>query len=184
MSEKIDILAAQHGRTVNWHPVLLFAILRAHSLPAPIEHPIKLSYAIRDFERSGKFLGVKYRLPTNFPATTQHAARGYYLLRKLAPHVAVPFAQSAFRGFFSTGHDITDPNVVANMICDHTDALGLPDEVMSHLQSVEAKALLQAAIVNAVELKVFGSPFVIMDGESFFGVDRLPQIAAKLTAPD
>jgi 2-hydroxychromene-2-carboxylate isomerase len=182
MSEKINVLAAQHGRTVIWRPVLLFAILRAMGLPAPLEHPVKLEYITADFARSAKFLGIDYRLPTNFPATTQHAARAYYLLNKLAPHAAVPFAQTTLREFFIGGRNITDISIVVQMVCDHTDALGPPGLVLGHLQSDEAKALLQDAITAAVGKKVFGSPFVVIDGEPFFGVDRLPQISQKLAA--
>ncbi len=43
MSEKIDGLAAAHGRTVRWRPVLLFAVLRALELPPPMGHPAKLA---------------------------------------------------------------------------------------------------------------------------------------------
>ncbi|MES2974108.1 MAG: 2-hydroxychromene-2-carboxylate isomerase [Pseudomonadota bacterium] len=182
MSEKIDALAAGHGRTVTWRPVLLFAALRALGLPAPLEHPVKLEYTTADFARSARFLGVDYRLPPSFPAVTQHAARAFYLLREHAPGAAVPFAHAALRGFFSGGLDITDLQVVAQLACDQTAALGDAGVVRNHLQAAEARTLLQDAIAAAVERKVFGSPFVIIDGEPFFGVDRLPQIAAKLAA--
>ena len=52
------------------------------------------------------------------------------------------------------------------------------------LKSDAAKALLSGAIASAVEKKVFGSPFVVIDGEPFFGVDRLPQIVKKLETRD
>ena len=44
------------------------------------------------------------------------------------------------------------------------------------LQQPEVKALLQSASEEAIERGVFGSPYVIIDDEPFFGVDRLPQI--------
>ncbi len=68
------------------------------------------------------------------------------------------------------------------MLCDHTVSMGSAADVSDLLKTDEAKTLLQQAITAAVEKKVFGSPFVIIDGESFFGVDRLPQIAQKLAA--
>ena len=60
--------------------------------------------------------------------------------------------------------------------------LGNADQVTERLQSEAVKALLQTAHTEAAGRQVFGSPFVIVDGEAFFGVDRLPQIAAKLAA--
>ena len=183
MSEKINTVAARHGRTVTWRPILLFAALRALGLPPPFEHPIKLKYITLDFARSAKFLGVNYSLPLGFPALTQHAARAFYLLNDKAPLAAVPFAQAVLQGYFQHGRDISNMDVISGMVCDQTDKLGHADAVRDLLKTDKAKTLLHNAIAAAVDEKVFGSPFVVIDGEPFFGVDRLPQIAAKLAAP-
>ena len=182
MSEKIDGLAAAHGRTVTWRPVLLFAILRALGLPPPLGHPAKLAYMTADFARSARHLGVDYRLPRAFPALTQHAARAFYVLDDKAPAVSIPFAQTVLRGYFCNGQDISDLDVVVRMVCSHTDALGSASAVRDLVQGDAAKSLLQNAIAVAVDRKVFGSPFVFVEDEPFFGVDRLPQIAARLAA--
>lgn len=180
MSEKIDALAAKHGRTVIWRPILLFAALRSLGLPPPFEHPVKFEYITADFARSAKFLNVDYSLPPAFPALTQHAARGFYLLHGKAPEAAVPFAHAVLRGYFRNGRDISNIDVIAQMVGDQTASLGSSADVCDLLKGGEAKAMLQAAITDAVEKKVFGSPFVVIDGEGFFGVDRLPQLAARL----
>ena len=182
MSEKIDALAAQHGRQVTWRPILLFAALRSLGLPAPFEHPVKLEYITADFARSAKFLNVDYSLPPAFPALTQHAARAFYLLSGKAPEAAVPFAQSVLRGYFRDGRDISNIDVIAEMVGDQTASLGSVADIRDQLKTDEAKAMLQNAINEAVGHKVFGSPFVVIDGEPFFGADRLPQIAQKLAA--
>lgn len=180
MSEKINALAAEHGRTVTWRPILLFAALRSLGLPPPFEHPVKLEYITADFARSATFLNVDYSLPPAFPALTQHAARAFYLLNEKVPAAAVPFAQDVLRGYFRDGRDISDIEVIAQMVCGQTGRLGSATGVRDLLKTGEAKALLQDAIIAAVEKKVFGSPFVVIDEESFFGVDRLPQITKKL----
>jgi len=180
MSEKIDALARQHGRIVTWRPILLFAALRSLGLPAPFEHPVKLEYITADFARSAKFLNVDYSLPPAFPALTQHAARAFYLLNGKAPEAAVPFAQAVLRGYFRDGRDISNIDVVAQMVGDQTASLGSVADIRDQLKTDQVKAMLQGAINEAVGNKVFGSPFVVIDGEPFFGVDRLPQIAQKL----
>jgi len=182
MSEKINTLAAAHGRTVAWRPILLFAALRKLGLPPPFEHPVKLDYITTDFARSAKFLDVNYSLPPAFPALTQHAARAFYLLNGKASLAAIPFAQAVLQGYFQHGRDISNIDVIAGMVCAQTDELGHAETVRDLLQTEKAKTLLQNAIAAAVDKKVFGSPFVVIDGESFFGVDRLPQITAKLAA--
>ena len=182
MSEKIDALAARHGRTVTWRPILLFAALRSLGLPAPFEHPVKLEYITADFARSAKFLNVDYRLPPAFPALTQHAARAFYLLNGKATEAAVPFAQAVLRGYFRDGRDISNIDVIAEMVGNQTPSLGSVANIRDKLKTDEAKVMLQGAINEAVGNKVFGSPFVVIDGEPFFGVDRLPQISQKLAA--
>ena len=80
MSEKIDAVAARHGRKVRWHPILLGVIFKATgSAPLTLQNPAKAAYSIHDFERSARFMGIPYRHPTHFPLATQNAARAYYL---------------------------------------------------------------------------------------------------------
>ncbi|MES2189358.1 MAG: 2-hydroxychromene-2-carboxylate isomerase [Pseudomonadota bacterium] len=180
MSEKIDALAAEHGRSVTWRPILLFAALRSLGLPPPFAHPVKLEYITADFARSARFLNVDYRLPPAFPALTQHAARAFYLLNSKAREAAVPFAQAVLRGYFRDGRDIANIDVIAHMVSGQTDSLGSVADIRDQLKTDEAKAMLQGAMNEAVANKVFGSPFVIIDGEPFFGVDRLPQMTQKM----
>jgi len=154
--------------------------LRALGLPPPLEHPVKLEYMTADFVRSATFLNIDYSLPPGFPALTQHAARAFYLLHSKAPDAAIPFAQAVLRGYFRDRRDISNIDVIVQMVGEQTAILGSSADVRDLLKSDEAKAMLQAAVTDAVEKKVFGSPFVVMDGEGFFGVDRLPQLAARL----
>lgn len=180
MSQRIDALAAEHGRSVVWRPILLFAALRALGLPPPLEHPVKLAYTKADFARSASFMGIDYQLPPTFPAVTQHAARAFYLLQAQAPATAMPFAHAALRSYFVEGRDIASLDVIAQLVLDQNGLPGGLAGIREQLKSDGAKAMLASAIDAAVARQVFGSPFVIIDGESFFGVDRLPQIAAKL----
>lgn len=180
MSEKIDALARSHGREVIWRPVMLFAVLRALGLPGPMEHSIKRDYMVADFERSSRFLGIRYRLPEKFPIITPYAARAFYLLVREVPDAAVPFAHAVFRSYWQQGRDITDIELIAGLAVDASALLGAHVEIRERLRSDESKTLLQNAIAVAVERRVFGSPFVIVDDVPFFGVDRLPQIEAHL----
>lgn len=180
LSEKLDALAARHGRVVRWRPVLLFAVLRALELPAPLASPLKRAYMLRDFERSARHLGVPFSLPEAFPAPTQHAARAFYLIERLAPAAAVCFARQVFRAYFRHGAPIDRLALVADWAAAAAPSLGEPARVAAMLQAAEARALLADAVDAAVRQHVFGSPFVVVDGEPFFGADRLPQIEAVL----
>ena len=85
-----------------------------------------------------------------------------------------------FRSYFRDSKDISNIEFIAQMVLDQTDSLGTRPVIVELLKSDATKSLLNSAIDAAVENRVFGSPFIIIDGESFFGVDRLPQIDQKL----
>ncbi len=174
MAEKIDALAAAHGRKVKWHPILLGVIFQATGSRPPVEGSgSKSAYMVKDFHRSARFLGVPYNPPSRFPLPTQNAARAYYWLHGQDCALARRFAHAIYRAFFVDDRDISSPEVVLNIAAD----LGVSRETLAAaLQTPEIKARLKEACETALTRGVFGSPHVIIDGEAFFGADRLPQI--------
>lgn len=174
LSEQIDDLAARHGRRVKWRPILLGVVFQATgSAPLTKQFPAKADYSVRDFSRSARFLGIPYRHPGKFPLPTQAAARAYYWLHGQDCGQARAFAHAAYRALFVEDRDISSPDTVADI------AAGLGhdrDRVATAIQSQEMKDRLKAECEAALAKGVFGSPYVIVDGEPFFGADRLPQI--------
>lgn len=173
MSEKIDALAAAHGRGVTWRPILLGVVYKiTGGAPLP-QLPLKGPYAMRDIERSARFLGVPLHMPDVFPIPTQHAARAFYWLDSSDRDLAHGFARAAYRAYFAGGRDISQREVVLDVAV----GLGVAREALAAaLESEEVKGRLKAVCSEAVERGVFGSPFVIIDGEPFWGVDRLAQM--------
>ena len=174
MSEKIDALAAQYGRKVRWHPILLGIVFKATgSAPLTLQNPAKAEYSLRDFARSARFMGIPYRQPDKFPLATQNAARAYYWLHTQDCALARQFAHAAFRALFVENRDISAPETVLEIATN----LGVEHAALeAGLQSPEIKARLKEEVDNALKIGVFGSPHVLIDGEAFFGADRLPQI--------
>src|SRR5450755_3088462 len=75
-SEKIEALAAKHGRTVKWRPVLLGVIFKQTGATPLTMVPLKGDYSKRDMLRSARFHGVaNFRMPTKFPIPSQAPAR-------------------------------------------------------------------------------------------------------------
>ena len=67
--------------------------------------------------------------------------------------------------------------VTPEAVADTAAEAGFDREAcLSALGSDEIKAKLRAAGDAAVARGVFGSPFFLVDGEPFFGADRLPQV--------
>ncbi len=174
MSEKIDALAAQHGRKVRWHPILLGAIFKTTgSAPLTLQAPLKAAYYTRDFARSARFLGIPYNPPSRFPLPTQIAARAYCWLHGQDCALARQFAHAVYRALFIDDRDISDPETIFEISAKN----GIDRSILEPaLQTPEIKARLKDEVDQAMARGVFGSPTVIIDGEAFFGADRLPQI--------
>ena len=172
-SEKIDALAAKYGRKVKWRPMLLgIAFQRAGTRPL-VDIPLKGEYCIRDFSRSARYMDVPFGYPTRFPLATLHAARAYYWLHGKDCAKAREFAHAVFRAFFVDDRDIADLAVVQDIAA----GLGIDrDELAAAVQRPEIKARLKDETEGAVARGMFGAPYIVVDGEAFWGVDRLPQI--------
>ncbi len=172
-SELIDDLAAKYGRKVKWRPIMLGAAFKASGLPLLITVPLKGEYSKRDFDRSARFLGLPYKFPSKFPLATLVAARGYYWLHGQDCAKAREFAHAVFRAYWVDGRDISELAVVLEIV----DHLGIDrDAFTTAIATPEFKDRLRQETDDAIARGMFGAPYFMVDGEPFWGVDRLPQI--------
>lgn len=170
---KIDALAAKHGRSVIWKPILLgvvFKITGGQPLPSL---PLKGEYALRDILRSARFYDVPYQQPTKFPVATQAPARAFYWANDRDPALAKKLAQTLYQAYFAQDRDISSPEITADVAA----TLGLKrDEVLAAINDPVVKDKLKNEVDAAIKLGVFGSPYIVIDGEPFWGIDRFDQI--------
>jgi 2-hydroxychromene-2-carboxylate isomerase len=172
-SELIDDLAAKHGRKVKWRPIMLGAAFKASGLPLLITIPLKGEYSKRDFDRSARFLGIPYKFPSKFPLATLVAARGYYWLHGQDCAKAREFAHAVFRAYWVEDRDIGELPVVLEI----SGALGIdPEAFAAAIATPEIKDRLKQETEAAIAKGMFGAPYFMVDGEPFWGADRLPQI--------
>jgi 2-hydroxychromene-2-carboxylate isomerase len=172
-SEKIDALAAKHGREVIWRPFLLgVAFKTTGGAPLP-SIPMKGPYHLRDMLRTAKYLKVAYRHPSVFPISSVSPCRAFYWLDAKDPKRARELAKALYHAYFVDDVDISSAeNTVA--VCAK---FGLKaDEVRSGIGDQAVKDRTRAEVDKAIALGAFGSPYVVVDGEPFWGSDRLEQL--------
>jgi 2-hydroxychromene-2-carboxylate isomerase len=172
-SRRIDALASSHGRKVTWRPILLGVAFKATG-GAPLPSiPIKGAYAMRDFLRSARFHGIAYRQPTTFPVSTISAVRAFYWLQDRDPAKAVELAKMLYNAYFTEDVDISKPENVASI----AGKLGVrAEDLAAALQDQSVKDRTKKEVDAAIAHGVFGSPYVVVDGEPFWGMDRLDQV--------
>ena len=172
-STQIEALATKHGREVLWRPFLMGAALKVMNAPPNVEFPLKGAYVRHDFERTARWFGVPYRTPVPFPVATVAAARAFYWVDAQDPKRAKEFAMALYKAYFVEGIDISDAeNVVQVGAGIGFDAGAL----RAGIGAPAVKERLKAVTDEAVKRNIFGSPFIVVDGEPFWGTDRLPQV--------
>lgn len=179
-STQIDAIAERHGRSVEWHPMLLGAVFKlTGGQPLP-GIPLKGDYAARDMPRFARFLDVPFRMPDPMPMNPVAAARAYYWRELEAGEgPAKVLAKAIYHAHFGEGRDLSRPEALAEL----ADAAGLDSKAMLEgMQSQPVKDRLRAVTDAAIGKGVFGSPFFIVDGEGFWGADRLDQVERWLAS--
>lgn len=172
-AHQIDELAARHGREVDWRPILLGPAFAASGNQPLVAQPLKGAYSRHDWERVARLTGIPWTMPEPFPIPTLAAARATWWLRQADPALSRRFALAVFRAYFAEGRDIRQPEVVAALGAGHgVDPAGL----LAAVEDPAWKARLKAETEAAIARGVFGAPFILVDGEPFWGWDRLPMI--------
>lgn len=169
-AQGIESVASRHGREVNWLPILLGPILKQTGHRPLAQVPLMGEYSLHDIERCCRRLKIDFVLPDPFPIPTVTAARACYWLQQQNPEAAKQLALALYHAYFAENHNISRTPVVLE-ICRQQ---GLDEEALeAALTGQELKDRLRQATADAMAKGVFGSPFFIVDGEPFWGADRL-----------
>lgn len=172
-AQRIDATAAEFGRAVLWRPVLLGVIFKITGQSPLVRQALRGPYAARDMARSARKLGVKFTLPEGFPFSTVYACRVFYWLDGRSPEEAKAYARAAYKAAFAEGRAVAEADAAVDI------AAGLGHDraaVQAGMQDPAVKERLRDETQQAMHKGVFGSPFVIVDGEPFWGNDRLGEV--------
>jgi 2-hydroxychromene-2-carboxylate isomerase len=174
-SELADDLGQRTGRPMNWRPILLGPVFKATGQAPLTEIPLKGEYSKRDFVRSARFHGVPFAMPAKFPIGTVAAVRAFYWATDRDPARARSLAKALYKAYFAEGRDIGPAEVVVEI----GRSVGLdPQALAAALADPAVKERAKSEVDAAMARGVFGSPFFIVDGEPFWGNDRIPMLEA------
>jgi 2-hydroxychromene-2-carboxylate isomerase len=170
---EIEALAAKHKRRVQWRPFLLGPAFKATGGQPLLQIPLRGDYARHDWARSARRIGINFTLPASFPTGSVAAARAFYWLERERPDLLGRYVLAIFRSYFSEGREIHD----AASVVEVADSLGADrPQLSAAIASPAIKDKLRAMTDEALTRGIFGSPFTIVDGEPFWGADRLPMV--------
>ncbi len=176
-AHRLDAIAAKHGRVVAWRPVLLGVIFKDTGGAPNTANALKGKYMLRDLKRFARLHNLPFTMPEPFPFSALLPSRAYYWVEATAPDRAHAFARAIFDGSFQKGIDVSKPEAVAQI----AHSVGLDGAAaLAAVQDDRWKTALREATEDALNRGMFGAPYIVIDGEPFWGNDRLPEIDAWL----
>jgi len=123
--------------------------------------------------------GVPFKLPERHPKVGLPAIRAFYHIDRIDSLSAARLARHIIAGYFRDDLDTDDPNAIAQLAWS---LLGLDrGSVLAGINDPEVKAIARQHGEAAVARGVFGSPWIFVDGEPFWGSDRLAMIERWLS---
>lgn len=170
---RIGAAADAAGVTVRWRPFLLMPILVEEGLAqGPFAKSArKTAYMWRDLERRAARHGIAYRRPSRYPPDN-------VLLTARIGIVAAregwcrAFTERTFALHWTEDRMIGTEDNIGTVLT----SLGRePAAVVAAAQTADNKAALKAQTDEAGALGVFGAPSFVVDGELFWGDDRLEE---------
>lgn len=172
-AQSIDELAAGYGRTVNWHAIVLDANFQSLERIRVPNSVMRSDYVRRDVVRLAAFMKVPYNTPSSLGLHTEMAARLFHWFNDRDPEQGRKFAQAVYKAYFVDDRNIAQGEVLQELCATQHVS---PDQLQAIANDTAARARLKAEIDLAEARGVFGSPFFIVEGERFWGNDRLPQL--------
>jgi 2-hydroxychromene-2-carboxylate isomerase len=176
-------LAAQAGATVNVRPIDLGGQVFPVSggLPLAKRPPQRQAYRLVELKRFREFLGLPLTLhPKHFPVPGDDAAK-LIIAVDLADGnaAALNLAGRVLRACWAEERDIADEATLAELLAEG----GMPAARLAASHEPAVKQRYEAYTAQAIAANVFGAPSYVVDGEIFWGQDRLDFLARRIARP-
>jgi len=174
-------MATRHSASIRPRPVDFGRIFAATGgLPLNDRPPARRAYRDWELRRWKAWLNDPIKLaPKFFPVSAAGAGRLVIAAEPLGVEVQLRLAYAAMREVFVEDRNIAEQATLAALI----EREGLPSTLVTDADSAPVRARYDAYTQEAIERKVFGAPTYIIDGEPFWGQDRLDFVERALGRP-
>ena len=171
-------LVSAHDLKVNHKPVVLVDLFsETGGLPLMKRHPVRQRYRMVELQRWRDKRGLTFHLqPANWPFDAR-LVDGLVIAAVEAGHDPDPFLRKAFPAVWEQQLNLADAAVLTRM----ADDCGLPGQQLVERSGSDAiTAAYEQNRQDALAADVFGSPVYVLDGEVFWGQDRIELLADAL----
>lgn len=176
---QLRAIAEETGATVAVKPVRFGAVLeKTGGLPLSKRPPERQAYRLVELARWSRHLGIPLNIkPAHFPADETLAAAAV-IAAGMKGLDALALANRIGKMVWEDERDIADRTTVADAIRD----VGMDaDALLAAASAPEVAGKWQANTDDALASGMFGAPWYVVDGETFWGQDRLDFVKKALT---
>lgn len=177
---RVREIARATGATISWRPVDILKVFSEGGSTAPAKQSAQRNaYRKKDIVRWAELRSIPINTePAFWPTDTLPAC---HLIAAAIQQGIDPadLIGACLAAVWARNLQIADKAVLVQL----ADELGLDGARLVELSDgVEATDLVNRYTADAVEIGVFGSPTYVVDGDLFFGQDRLDFVEAKVKA--
>ncbi len=178
---RLSGICEERGAELVLRPMLLGAVHKTVGITAPVEIAVKSRYQVKDIHRWAEYYGLPLDFPEPFPFRSLKTMRAAVFCAGGGDLEA--FTREGFKLYWEEGGapkgvEESDEDGPISRVAERIGAD--PDEVLEGASTPEAKEGLKDATAAALERGVFGAPSFFVDGEMFWGNDRLHFVEAAL----
>jgi len=177
---RIEEVAQRHNAELSWRPILVGGVFNAvnPSVYETRERPVKpkARYYAKDLQDWAHLYGLKIGQPRVFPVNSVKAMRGALVAQE---HGKIsPYSRCVFEQYWGEDRDISKDEVLRDIV----RIAGLDEkEYFAKIALQDYKDKLKRNTDELIERGGFGSPTMFVDGDMFFGNDRLVLVEHALT---
>lgn len=166
---RLPRLQQKTGVKVLWRPFPLRQIMIEMNNFPYLDKPAKEAYLWQDIARQARKYGLSPNLPAPFPLDGCDLADRVALVAQKEGWIE-PYVRHSYLHWLHDGQPAgAEPNLSHTIFeCKHD-----PDRVIAAAEGARIESTYQAALREAREKHIFGAPSFIVDGELFWGDDRL-----------
>ena len=163
---------------VNHKPVLLLDLFsETGGLPLVKRHPVRQRYRMLELQRWRDKRGLNFHFQPRHVPFNSRLADGLAIAAIDAGHDPDPFLRRAFAGVWEDELDLADAATLVRL----ADASGLPGKALLERSATdEIGQRYEQNRQDALAADVFGSPAYVLDGEVFWGQDRIELLVDAL----
>ena len=174
-------IASRAGATLQVLPVDLGKIFpRSGGLPLGQRAPQRQAYRLVELRRFADWLGLPLNLhPSHFPVPGDQAARLILSVTDgQGSDAAMRLSGAVLRAVWAEQRNIDDAGTLGQLLAE----CYLPAAALEASHSAAVQQRYEVATQQAFDAGVFGAPSYVIDGEIFWGQDRLDFVQRRLAS--